>query len=34
MFDFIVEPGGDTIVTLTNPNVALPSALPPESTPT
>lgn len=34
MFDFIVEPGGDTIITLTNPNVALPSALPPESTPT
>lgn len=34
MFDFIVEPGGDTIITFTNPNVALPSALPPESTPT
>lgn len=34
MFDFIVEPGGDTVITLTNPNVALPSALPPESTPT
>lgn len=33
MFDFIVEPGGDTVITLTNPNVALSSALPPESTP-
>ena len=32
MFDFIVEPGGDTVITLTNPNVALSPPLPPEGT--
>lgn len=30
MFDFSVDPGGDTVITLTNPNVALTSALPPD----
>jgi hypothetical protein len=29
-----VEPGGDTVTTLTNPNIVLPSALPPEKTTT
>ncbi|KAK1830932.1 hypothetical protein QBC39DRAFT_331273 [Podospora conica] len=33
MVDFVVDPGGDTIITLTNPNVALPPALAPEATP-
>jgi hypothetical protein len=34
MYEFIVEPGGNTVITLTNLNVALPSASPSKKTPT